>query len=148
MQIRHKHRDQDPYKNSPFQFPTYLCFKCRGPGWFGHSNTCNCRQSSKFSAKKIVCNGITFPSISEGARYSRLMFCQERLKLISALELQPEFKLMVNGQHVSTYTADFRFKDDSGEIVEEVKGRWTGESILRFKLFKAIYPDIRIRVIK
>lgn len=76
------------------------------------------------------------------------MFCWHRLKIISHLELQPEFSLKVGDIEVANYTADFRYLTEDGVVIEEVKGRWTDVSVLRFKLFKAIYPLLRVRVIK
>ena len=73
------------------------------------------------------------------------------MKLLSAageiddLELQPKFRLEVNGKLVCVYIADFRYFDPSTTtmIVEETKGYHTRDYKLKAKLFQALYPQFR-----
>ena len=85
---------------------------------------------------------------------------------LTALEIQPEYRLEVNGHLVCKYRADFRYSlSDSGlalanlgagkiwnamarEIVEEVKGFMTRDAAIKIKLFKALFPELELRVIK
>ena len=65
--------------------------------------------------------------------------------MIQDLELQPKFKLEVNGVHITTYYADFRYHDNErrAEVVEDVKGMRTQIYIIKRRLMKAIH-DIEI----
>lgn len=86
-------------------------------------------------------DGILFSSKKEMKRYQdlKLLFVYGK---IGSLELQPRFKLEVNGQLICTYVADFRYVDlTSGRmatIVEDSKGFKTPDYRLKKKLMKAI----------
>lgn len=75
--------------------------------------------------------------------------------LISNLRTQVAYPLLVNGVKVATYRADHVYihycpdnPDPRGEeVIEEVKGLPTPEWKLKCKLFHALYPGHRIRVI-
>lgn len=71
-------------------------------------------------------DGIVFDSKSEAERYLELKVL-ERGNVIGHLELQPEFRVSINGIHFCTYTADFRYYDFVREIwvVEDVKSAYT-----------------------
>jgi hypothetical protein len=64
---------------------------------------------------------------------------------IAALEVHRRFPLIVEGQLVGHYTPDFIYVEcESGEvIVEEVKGFRTQDYVLRHKVFKALYPELK-----
>ncbi len=64
-----------------------------------------------------------FASKRELDRYGQLVLMQ-RGGFIRNLEVQPNYRLVVNGLHVCSYRGDFRYRDlRSGEIVlEDVKG--------------------------
>lgn len=72
--------------------------------------------------------------------------------LFSHLQLQPEFPIDINGQHVCTYRADFSYTDLEKKkiIVEDVKGTTEEKYLdpvfkLKRKLVKAVYGlDIEI----
>lgn len=96
-------------------------------------------RKSKYKAVKTVVDGITFASKKEAKRYSELLILQ-RAKVISELELQPPFKVAVNGRHICTYKADFCYREKSGcYVVEDVKGVKTPVYSLKKKLVEAIY---------
>ena len=66
-------------------------------------------------------DGIVFDSKTEMLRYADLKILL-RAGIISNLELQPEFPVMINGGDFCTYTADFAYLDEDGDrIVEDVK---------------------------
>jgi hypothetical protein len=80
------------------------------------------QKKSKYNNKKCIVNGITFPSIKEGKRYASLLL-QEKAGEIFKLKLQVPFKILINGQLVCTYKADFTYYTKSGNyIVEDCKG--------------------------
>ncbi len=95
---------------------------------------------SKYHNQKTLYNGIQFDSRKEATRYQELTLL-ERAGMICNLELQPRYNLVVNGQKLGFYKADFRYKvRATGEvIVEDVKGVRTAVYMLKKKLVKALY---------
>jgi hypothetical protein len=80
------------------------------------------KSKSKFRNKKCVVNGITFPSIKEGKRYT-VLFYKQAAGEIFKLQLQTPFKILVNGEKICTYKADFTYYNKAGAyIVEDAKG--------------------------
>jgi len=62
---------------------------------------------------------------------------------------QITFKLTVNGQLICRYVADFKVLYFDGRVeYEEVKGFETKEWKLKYKLFRALYPNVTLVVIK
>ena len=71
-------------------------------------------------------------------------------KLISDLETQPVFPLLVNGIKIGRYTADFKYKNQDGEVViEDVKSKITKtrDYMLRKKILATYNPPIIIQEI-
>jgi len=99
---------------------------------------------SKFHNIPKRVDGILFQSTKESRRYSELKALQQA-GVIRDLEMQPKFKLEVNGVHITTYYADFRYHDNErrAEVVEDVKGMRTQIYIIKRRLMKAIH-DIEI----
>lgn len=103
---------------------------------------------SKFGAIRTEVDNIVFASKAEARRYGVLKL-QQRLGMITDLELQPRFPLMVagvegddapDGMHVGVYVADFRYYKRDGElVVEDVKGMPTPVYRLKKKLMAALY---------
>lgn len=85
-------------------------------------------------------DGILFASRAEMLRYEELRLLQ-RGGEIDHLELQPRFPLVVCGQKIGTYVADFRYRDrrTGVQIIEDVKGVRTSVFALKAKLVKALY---------
>lgn len=97
----------------------------------------------KYNARPVEIDGIRFASEAEARRYGELRLL-ERAGEICLLEVHPTFPLVVNGQRVAAYEADFSYRDASGLIVEDVKGVRTRDFIIRRKLMKAVYGiDVR-----
>ena len=98
--------------------------------------------TSKFRNVKTEVDGNIFASKAEATRYVYLKALL-RVGGIDALELQPRFNLVVNGQKVCAYIADFRYRRVStGDvIVEDVKSKptRTPEYRIKKKLLKALY---------
>ncbi len=95
---------------------------------------------SKYHNQKTEHNGIQFDSRKEAKRYQELILL-ERAGVISHLELQPRYNLVVNGQKLGFYKADFRYEDvaTNSVVVEDVKGVRTAVYMLKKKLVKALY---------
>ena len=93
---------------------------------------------SKYRNKKVTIDGKKFDSKAEGARYVQLKR-MVNAGLITDLQCQPAFDLVVNGQKITRYTADFEYRDgESRRVVEDVKGVRTRDYVLRRKLMKAV----------
>lgn len=99
---------------------------------------------SKYGSKRTKVNGISFHSAKEASRYSQLLLLQ-RAGEIKGLELQPRYKLVVDGVLVTTYIADFRYKLKCGRLViEDVKGFRTDEYKIKKNLFEALHRGLKI----
>lgn len=93
---------------------------------------------SKFSAKPTVVNGRRFDSKGEAARFCELQNL-ERAGIIKNLELQPEFKIAINGKHCFTYRADFAYFEDQVRVIEDFKGMMTPMYRLKKRCVEAAY---------
>jgi hypothetical protein len=87
---------------------------------------------SKFGAVKTTVDGITFDSKKEAGRYATLRML-EKGGLISHLELQPRYECIVNGVLVCVYRGDFKYTDELGTVVEDVKSEATKTPVYRLK---------------
>lgn len=106
-------------------------------------------RANKFGAIRTEFDGQTFASKAEARRYAHLRLLQ-KIGEIADLETQPSFPLVVNGQKVCTYVADFRYRVvATGEVVvEDVKGGPTATPLfkLKAKLLKALH-DVSVSVV-
>ena len=104
---------------------------------------------NKFNAKKQIYKGMKFDSKKELTRYLVLEQMQKN-NYISELELHPMIPLIVNGIKIGKYTADFKYKNNNGEvIIEDVKSKVTKtrDYILRKKILATYRPPIYIKEI-
>ena len=123
---------------------------------------------SKYKAVKTTIDGITFDSKKEAKRYTELKLL-EKTGMITHLELQPKYDIIINGVKVCSYKPDFRYftvrqenneqcynskgewqtptmtGDKEGQIVEDVKGFKTPIYRLKKKLVEACYPGTQIK---
>ena len=98
---------------------------------------------NKYGAKKTTVDGITFDSKWEAQRWGELQ-AMERGGLVRDLERQVKYDIVVNGEKICRYIADFRYKlvDDDGstkEVVEDAKGFETADFKIKKKLMKAVH---------
>lgn len=100
---------------------------------------------NKYKNKPTVIDGIRFDSQKEGLRYNHLKLLV-RAGEITNLELQPKYKLTVNGKNCGFYKGDFRYTENGLTILEDVKSPATKTAVynLKKKLVKAIY-DVDIQ---
>jgi hypothetical protein len=88
--------------------------------------------------------GVRYASKAEAARGSALALL-ERAGQIANLVRQPRFPLEVNGQLVCTYVADFAYRENDQEVIEDVKGVQTETFKIKRKLLKALHGiDVRL----
>jgi hypothetical protein len=92
----------------------------------------------KYHAKPTTVDGIRFASKAEAARYGVLKMLQ-RGGAISALTLQVKFPIVVNEIKICTYIADFVYKENGRDVVEDVKGILTPAYRLKRKLMLACH---------
>lgn len=97
----------------------------------------------KYGNKKVTVDGIKFDSRWESQRYLYLKSL-ERAGTVKDLELQVKFPIVINGEKICSYIADFRYKrqnqqDEWYDIVEDAKGFETPEFKLKKKLMKAVH---------
>lgn len=105
---------------------------------------------NKYRNRKAEVNGITFDSQREAKRYQELLYLL-RMGLISDLRLQVPFELLPSqkrgGKVVERpvkYIADFVYKENGEEVVEDAKGVRSKEYVLKRKLMLWQY-GIQIR---
>lgn len=95
----------------------------------------------KYKNRKMIIHGISFDSRKEGRRYLVLLDMQKKGE-ISDLELQPPFVLQESYKYKGKimrelkYIADFKYKDQDGNvIIEDVKGVRTQSYLIKKKIF-------------
>ena len=76
---------------------------------------------NKYRNIKTEIDGIVFDSRKEANRYAELKLL-EKAKQIYTLKLQPSFPIVINGQKICTYKADFQYFENYKDVVEDVKG--------------------------
>ena len=103
---------------------------------------------NKFSNKWTEYNGINYQSKLE-ASFAEVLDWQVRAKEIKGWERQVPVKLIVNGVLICKLIVDFRVEhlDGSYEFVE-AKGMALPDWKLKWKLFEALFPEVRKRIVK
>ncbi|AKC63196.1 Protein of uncharacterised function (DUF1064) [Clostridium sporogenes] len=105
---------------------------------------------SKYGAKKIVIDGITFDSKDEGKYYLYLKELKAKDKILNferqpKYELQPSFKKYGKTHKAITYAPDFLiYHLDGSEELIDVKGTETQQGNMRRKMFDYKYPDLKL----
>ena len=99
------------------------------------------KRGNKFGAQRTERDGITFDSKREAEIYGELKLL-EKAGRISGFERQRKFNLIVNGEVIGSYRADFAFIDhdqDSRFRVVDVKGVVTRDFRRVQKIIRAVY---------
>ncbi|EPY2281776.1 DUF1064 domain-containing protein [Clostridium sporogenes] len=105
---------------------------------------------SKYGAKRIVIDGITFDSKDEGKYYLYLKELKAKDKILNferqpKYELQPSFKKYGKTHKAITYAPDFLiYHLDGSEELIDVKGTETQQGNMRRKMFDYKYPDLKL----
>lgn len=111
---------------------------------------------SKYGNRYCIIGSERFDSEKEGRRHLVLLEMQKRGE-IAGLIRQPEFRLEVNGILVCKYRGDWRYFENAKgdhpanavkrqEVIEDAKGFQTREFKLKWKLAKALHPEIEWRL--
>jgi hypothetical protein len=74
------------------------------------------------------------------AEWCNALHAAQQAGSISDLEAhpQPAFNLEVNGVHITSYRADFRWKEGDAVIVADAKGRRTEAFVIKERLMRAL----------
>lgn len=108
------------------------------------------RKVNKYKAAGRREDGRFFHSNAEADRYLLLKQAQEK-GLIRNLQCQIPFNLVVNGQHICQYRADFQYiwlsptGSQLGVFIEDVKGMVLSDYVIKRKLMMACH---RIEVLE
>ncbi len=102
---------------------------------------------SKYRNRVVIKNGERFDSTKEYLRHLVLVDMQKHGE-IRSLKRQPKFVLIVNAVKVGEYWPDWRYYDLRKDVwvCEDAKGFQTPEFKLKWKLAKALYPEIDWRL--
>jgi len=107
---------------------------------------------NKFSAKRTEYAGRTYDSKMEAnyaAKLDLLRMASGRMAGVLSWRPQVHVKLEVNGHLVATYIVDFEVTFADGHVeYHEVKGYETETWKLKEKLFRALFPERRLVVIR
>ena len=111
----------------------------------------------KYHAKPTVCaQGHKHASKREAARCGELHLL-ERGEVILGLQVEPKYTFVVNGApvkmrngHLASYRPDFSYVEKGVKVCEDVKSdaTMTEAFALRAALFRHLYPNIELRVVK
>ena len=90
--------------------------------------------ATKYNNKKTYVEGIKFDSKKEAMRYKMLKIDPE----VTDLKLQVKFPIIINGQKVCTYIADFTYFRGGEYVVEDSKGFVNSYYKIKRKLMKVV----------
>lgn len=87
-------------------------------------------ERTKFGNRKAYLDRIEFDSEGERDRYLQLRLL-ETAGVIRGLVVHPAFPLIVDGERIGTYKADFRYLEQGAEVVED----WKSEATAKLRPF-------------
>lgn len=107
------------------------------------------KRKSKYNAKATIHpEWGKFDSKGELERYAFLRLVQQAGQIVSPIQRQVSYRLVVNDKLVCQYRADFVYtRADGIEVTEDFKGFETAEFKLKEKLFFAVF-GFKISVVK
>ena len=100
--------------------------------------------ASKYHARKVSVDGITFDSKKEARRWSELKL-MESAGIITNLQRQVTFQLLPSQkgegrtERPAKYVADFTYQENGQTVVEDTKGMKTKDYILKRKMMLFIH---------
>lgn len=102
------------------------------------------KKPNKYRAKRQKVDGISFASQHEAKVYSELKI-RERAGEITNLRLQPRYPMVVDGDLICTYVADYEWRERDCLVAGDAKGVRTKDYRIKRKLFLALYAHIEHR---
>jgi hypothetical protein len=106
------------------------------------------KKRAKYGNRKCVWQGEKFDSKRELERHLVLLDMQKRGE-ISTLIRQRRYPMIVKGVEVCTYIPDWTYIERGKPdvlVCEDAKGVKTAAFVIKFKLAKALYPEIDWRL--
>ena len=105
-------------------------------------------RGNKYKAKRTLLDGICFDSKAEASYYAGLKL-RQRAGEVEDVEMQRPYALIIEGQLICTYRADFVFWDvaERRRRVIDVKGIETPAFKIKRKLMKACH-GLEVEVVK
>lgn len=108
----------------------------------------------KYSNIHTEIDGITFDSKIEARRYQQLKLLLHA-GAITGLVLQPKYQLLASFKDREGkrwreigYVGDFFYYEGEQPVVEDVKGKVSAVFLLKEKMFRQRYPEIKLVVVK
>ena len=97
------------------------------------------KKPSKYRAKPVMIDGVWFASTKEANRYCELKLLLQQGE-ISSLQMQVTYQLVVDGQFITTYRADFVYIDQrtGARVVEDAKGLRLPIYTIKKRLMRAL----------
>jgi hypothetical protein len=110
-------------------------------------NLAELQKRTKYGNRKCEWQGEKFDSKRELERHLVLLDMQKRGEIFDLIR-QPEIRLMVRETLVCKYIGDWAYTvyNPKRRVVEDAKGFQTPEFKLKWKLAKALYPEIDWRL--
>jgi len=110
------------------------------------------RKRNKYGVSRVAdrtYNGVVYASKFE-MEYAQHLDLMVRAGKILCWDRQANFTLKVHGQHICDFVVDFKvYKSDGGHgYYVETKGAETPVYKLKLKLFRALYPEVDLRIVK
>ncbi|WP_432204421.1 DUF1064 domain-containing protein [Cetobacterium somerae] len=99
---------------------------------------------SKYGAKKVTIDGITFDSKAEAKFYTQLKDNGVEFELQPRFLLQSSFKKNGKNFRKIEYIADFKI----GNRIIDIKGMETEAFKIKKKLFEYKYPELRLELLR
>lgn len=114
-------------------------------------------ERNKYGARKTVCNQHhRHPSKREAKRCDELHLLL-RAGQIEALVYEPQYWFHINGEQIKHengrrvgYKPDFAYLEGGRTVCEDIKSKatMTEAAVLRMALFRALFPEILLRVVR
>lgn len=102
---------------------------------------------AKYGNRRSEYRGIGYASAKE-AKFAAELDLLVRAGEIASWRRQVRISLVVNGQRITTYVIDFEISHNDGTVeFVEVKGHATREWALKWRLFHALQPQARKRIV-
>jgi hypothetical protein len=117
--------------------------KCRAPLGIAAS-----AKRAKYGNRWTEYKGVRYQSARE-AHYAAELDLQQRCGLIAGWRRQAKFALEVNDRFLTYLIIDFVImRNGQPDEYIEVKGHPTAEFKLKWKIFRALRPDLNARIVK
>ncbi len=104
------------------------------------------RPRSKYGARKVTLDGVTFDSQGEANRWRQLQLLAKAGVVKGPGDPHPTFPIVINGTKVCVVEMDFAYNEGGLSVCEDWKGVDTPISRLKRKLLAAAYPHLTIKL--